>query len=322
MAQFSRRRLINRAIQSFLTTASFLTLPKISVSNASADGAETPVLVSSSVDVTSGCSIVELFPGYPGYRGYVSGVAGPGEGACIDDLKSKYPRFSQREQDGENQRAARQLGIRSAQDELTWENWMAIGAAREFGDICYACEYANWPQAPVFTEVEVANDDPRILAGLFGEKQVARRFVTENGLAAFETDRLPPDDSLRAIAGVLYSPSVLDAYDLLDAEDEFLSYFTGIKKVNGSYAYFDISKFYHDLVDRGGYVDTPASASAFDQFYTIGEGINSLSYFGIDPQTHQYMLNQAQQLWNDWQMNPHGSSFAEYFRDSGARNWL
>jgi hypothetical protein len=266
--------------------------------------------------------MVELYPGYPEYRGYVTGVAGPGEGACLDELESNYERFSRQSQDRANRTAARHQGISGTPADWTWENWMAIEAERNLDSVCYSCEYANWAKAPKYSEISVDDDDPRLLAGLFGEKYVARRFVSENGLAAFETENLPTDDALRAIVGMVYSPDVFNASDLIDAENEFLQYFKGLKKVNGSYAYFDATSLYHNLVDRGGYVDTPDNATAFDQFYTIGEGIYSLYYFGLEPSAHEYMINQSQQVWNQWQADPQGESFAEYFRDIGARNWL
>src|SRR5690242_4498357 len=50
----------------------------------------------------TGCTLVELQPGYPGYRGFVTGLAGRGEAACLEDLTRLDPRFDRAREDTEN----------------------------------------------------------------------------------------------------------------------------------------------------------------------------------------------------------------------------
>ena len=52
------------------------------------------------------CNLVELYPGYPGYRGYVTGVDGPGDVACLQDLIAEVPNFDKSREDAANVAAA------------------------------------------------------------------------------------------------------------------------------------------------------------------------------------------------------------------------
>lgn len=87
------------------------------------------------------CTLVELAPGYPGYRGFVTGLFGPGEATCLEELQRRNPWFDRGQQDAENLAAAARLGLAGDPSHWVWENWLAIEAKRGLPLTCYIDAY-------------------------------------------------------------------------------------------------------------------------------------------------------------------------------------
>lgn len=114
---------------------------------------------------TQGCTVVELYPGYPGYRGVVAGLIGRSDTACLEDLSSKYPKFSRESEDAINREVAEQLGVNGSFETWTWETWAAVGNTRGLDPICYFCLMLDPTSSPVGPEAATGSD-PRMQFGL------------------------------------------------------------------------------------------------------------------------------------------------------------
>jgi hypothetical protein len=224
-------------------------------------------------DGRAGCELVELYPGYPGYRGYVTGIDGPGEVACLDDLIAANPRFDKPTEDAANQVAAQSIGLTGSPTDWTWENWMAIEAERGLVPTCYSCLFQDLDPPPSRKSAEWDSTDPRLQMGGYGTSDALFSAVTRAGLelnmVAFYEDKFDPDDQdalgpdhvLRAVIGLQWqghhtAPEMLDAYDQLFA---FLS--------EPGLQFIDVSG--ETVLAQGGYAPTPPTAHIEDQVYMI-----------------------------------------------------
>jgi hypothetical protein len=216
---------------------------------------------------------VELYPGYPGYRGYVTGIDGPGEVACLDDLIAANPRFDKPTEDAANQVAAQSIGLTGSPTDWTWENGMAIEAERGLVPTCYSCLFQDLDPPPSRKSAEWDSTDPRLQMGGYGTSDALFSAVTRAGLelnvVAFyedkfdpaDQDALGPDHVLRAVIGLQWqghhtAPEMLDAYDQLFA---FLS--------EPGLQFIDVSG--ETVLAQGGYAPTPPTAHIEDQVYMI-----------------------------------------------------
>jgi hypothetical protein len=149
-------------------------------------------------------AVVELYPGYPGYRGVVPGLVGKGDTAYLSELLAWDPTFSREREDEANREVARQLGIAGDIPDWTWEIWMAIGAERGYGHICYAC---MWTGQELVTPVgppmaNAADFDPRRELTRFDSDLFVRTVALEEGW--FNIPERFFDAELRIVASLGY----------------------------------------------------------------------------------------------------------------------
>ncbi len=218
------------------------------------------------------CERVELYPGYPGYRGYVTGVAGPGETACLADLTVIDPTFSKEREDRLNRETARRLGILRAGaerfEEWTWEAWMAIEAGRGLIPHCHSCLWVNG--SPLPPELTSPNpDDPRLQLGRFGQRTIMERYLREQGQPLWRIEQSWTDEEVRAIVGLLMPGHYPTATEILTYAGRIWDGRGGVSPAQLATA----------LVNQGGYVPVPPSATPGDQIYLMTMGAYVMKYF-------------------------------------------
>jgi hypothetical protein len=234
------------------------------------------------VPSSTGCELVELYPGYPGYRGYVTGIDGPGEVACLDNLLAANPSFDKAAEDAANLAAAQAIGLGGTPKDWTWENWMAVEAERGLPRICYSCLFRD--PGPQEGGQRAAWDpaDPRLQLGGYGTSQAIAGALSRVGVepggnteALFQRildpndeDDLGADHVLRALMGAAW-PGHHTALEMLSAYDDL---FAELMK-NGTY--INIDPLWKSMLAQGGYAPTPPGADIEDQLYMIRTGMEA-----------------------------------------------
>ncbi len=269
---------------------------------------------------SSTCTLVELRPGYPGFRGFVTGIAGLGEAACLEELESSYPQFSQDAEDSENLAAANRLGVAGTKDEWVWETWMAIHAERGLSPVCYVCIWTgNDPSPPPTLRVEVPMNDPRLLLSQWGTKEFAVSYANEFGFTIPVSPGglghgLPTDDELRALAALLEPARFPTANQLIAAASWWLAQYFANPFIP------DYSYFSSTVIEEGGYFPGSGTMTFDDQFYLINH-VLAMDYWQrsgalADPWLTA-MQNRVGRYESDFLLahaNGTYSSYAEYVR--------
>jgi hypothetical protein len=271
--------------------------------------------------ITESCEWVELQPGYPGYRGLVTGISGPGESACLDDLEDADRDFSKSEEDRANRSAARRLGISGQSDEWTWESWMSIEADRGLSANCHACLYVEGVTPPRRSRSDVERDDPRLQLGYYQGTTVANSFIDSHDLAPNLTSQLGNDDQLRAGVSLLFPGQYLSAPKLLDQEFEFLRLITGLD--GPPYSYVDPVGMYSTLIEQGGYVQPIDGLHPNDQLYLILGGMAFLRTYTNPPESMDQAAQRAIEECSAWQRDAgFNGGFGKWLRQQGAAHWI
>lgn len=267
------------------------------------------------------CTLVELAPGYPGYGGNVTGVDGPGDAACVEDLERTDAGFDQAREDAENLAAAGRLGLAGGPNEWTWENWMAVEVEGGLPPTCYACAIRNAPtRLPAPRRAPVRWDDPRLLVGSYGTTQALSLLLAKHGLppSTFGS-MLQYDHELRALTGLVFpghwsAPQVLDGYDAL-----VTTFGAGGQTV-------DVPRALDALLTQGGYVPTPPTAHPEDQVFTVLTLIPVLSRF-LSPFSASIFVRQCEGIATSWRSDAYKTTssappFATRLREELVGTWL
>lgn len=261
------------------------------------------------------CEMVELYPGYPGYRGYVTGLDGVGDHACLNDLLAEDAFFSRDEEDRENRRAGRRLGIQSSFDEWTWENWLAVEAERGMTPTCYACALFNADERAEPRNTPVLRDDPRLLLGELGEDSVYRRYAAKNNIST--TGFVLDDYQLRAIIGMANPGEHLNATELLDGYENLLD------QLHSPGQFLDAARMCRMLAKGGGYFPVPENAAADDQVFAVLVGLLGIQPFAV-PDFFEGTMSHFERLITGWrqEIGQGGQqTFAEYLQAEEGSNW-
>lgn len=220
--------------------------------------------------VSQSCEVVELYPGYPGYRGVVAGIAGRSDTACLSDLQSMDPSFSKEHQDAANREAARSLGITGNLLDWTWEAWMAIGAVRGHGRICYTCLWlagpSVWPTGPE-PPGTMADDRHRLMS--FESYAFQNQFVADHGVAQYHMSRIS-DGELRVLASLFFA-SYPTAAELLSIADQMLGTFFSVPGYEPLFVDYQGAREW--ITCRSGYV--PAATGVHP------DDLTNITYLGI-----------------------------------------
>lgn len=268
----------------------------------------------------TGCTLVELHPGYPGYQGYVTGVEGIGDHACLEDLEARNANFSKTREDKANLDAARAIGLSGGPDLWTWENWMQIEAERGMTPTCYTCAgFAGIRAEP--TGTGIGYDDPRLILGMgsLGTVTIHRAWERENGLSTWASRRTT-DFELMIIVRTFNGP--LNAEEVIEIAMDSLGGLYGT--TNGTASRVDTQGAWDRMVERGGYFDVPGSAAIDDQL-----AIMFLSVLGLEQcmgfQNADYLRTKLTSAMDDWLLElstgDYRGSFAEYLQDLDAEDW-
>jgi hypothetical protein len=258
------------------------------------------------------CELVEIYPGYPGYRGLVTGVAGPGDAACLADLNLQDPSFSKDEQDRANLDAAHRLGVGGSPNVWTWETWMAIEVERGLVPHCYSCLFSNGALSRIRV-ADVAADDPRLELGGYRTRRIANAFAADLGLSTSQVTDAPTDDELRAIAGMENPGRYLTATEVLDAAARFLAdSFCGNGVRCGTPV---IERLLTNLLGQGGYWPMPPGATDDDQVFLVTEAIHAVADQHMDPLSAEGLVDQYLMLAGRWRaLGPAKPPFGEWLR--------
>lgn len=242
------------------------------------------ILVSRPRSASAQCTRVELYPGYPGFQGYVTGVDGVGDSDCIDDLTAANPGFDPAYEDEMNVHAAAGLGIAGVATEWTWENWMAIEAARGLPPTCFSCALM---QAGSRYADPGSFSDPRIAIGTNGTTYL----VTLTGAPI---NFVGDDLGLRALMGLFNPFRYLNASDILYNAQAFVenTFFTA-----GNYA--DPNALVQNLLAQGGYAPTPYTALPDDQIFMFTRGYSVILPF-YNSYSRDLLSGQVSRLVDDW----------------------
>lgn len=219
---------------------------------------------------STGCTVVELYPGYPGYRGVLPGLVGKGDTACLDDLERMDPGFSRMREDDANRETARSLGIAGDIRDWTWEIWMAIGAERGYGYICYACIWlSDQLIEPIGPFADAFGSDPRRQLMYPWSNAFALDFGLSHEISQYRLDRIT-DGELRIFASVMYQ-GYPTATELATAATSILGSFFDIPGYQSGYRDYGFAE--RQIICRGGHVPVSLSANPADRSW--------LTYFGL-----------------------------------------
>jgi hypothetical protein len=220
------------------------------------------------------CFAVELYPGYPGYRGYVTGIDGPSEITCLDQLTATDPRFDKAHEDEANVAAARAIGLNGSPAEWTWENWMAIEAERGLPSTCYSCLFSRTDSESKHQTAPIDIFDQRLWLGGYGTTEALLQAAAGAGMgtssSAFYIERFGGDHVLRAFIGSTWpghhsAPEMLEAFSIL-----FANY------AQAGTLFIDPHQMWNVMLDQGGYAPTPSTAHIKDQMYMVRMGIEAM----------------------------------------------
>jgi hypothetical protein len=236
-------------------------------------------------------AVVELYPGYPGYRGVVPGLVGKGDTAFMSELLTWDPTFSREREDEANREVARRLGIAGDIPDWTWEIWMAIGAERGYGSICYAC---MWTGQELVTPVgppmaNAADLDPRRELTRFDSDLFVRTVALGEGWGAIP--RRYVDASLRIIVSLRHG-GYPTASELLASARTYLA----------SEEPYNELWYLQQAVCQHGHVPVPAAASIDDQILLTYLSVATIAAYETASTIGDSMLSSfamALQLWQD-----------------------
>jgi len=266
-----------------------------------------------------GCELVELYPGYPGYRGYVTGLDGLGDYACLEELERMNYGFNRQAVDAANLTAAQRVGLAGQPVEWTWENWMAIEAELGYPPTCYACAILAAPQRTPTSGVTAIPGDPRLLIGDMWGSAAVSTLSAERGIPAWRvTSVVPTDRVLRALVGMAHPGRHLTAAQIAEGSGAVLD---GLVTPGN---FLDVARLWDNLIDQGGYAPTPHRAHPDDQVLMIMLGAEALAGFSV-PFVSTGLYNQLQRSGTEWNaaaLSGPTVSFAEWIRQSGARDWM
>jgi len=207
------------------------------------------------------CSLVELQPGYPGYRGFVTGLYGPGEAACLEELERLFPWFDYVQENAKNAAAAKRLGLAGGPKDWVWENWLAIEAERGLQPTCYVCAYEQMASGIPFQRAQVDSDDARMRVGVMGSNELLSRIAaTRNGDSSLLGLSFATDYDLRAAASAFNTRHYTNASELLTAYDSLTAILASGKL---------LCPIFPLAVSQGGYAPTPPQAAIKDQVFLL-----------------------------------------------------
>ena len=210
---------------------------------------------------------MELNPGYPGYRGFVSGLAGPGEVACLEQLKREYPWFDRDREDQENAAAAVRLGLAGGPKDWVWENWLAIEGERGLPITCYTCAQEKIAAGEPYEAAPVGPNDVRLLVGTFGSNELLFRVAARNRVEMWVMDSFGSTDyQLRAMAWTAYRGYHVNAWQLDSAYDTLVDWITG---------QYQAPQAFLIALTQGGYAPTPPQAAFEDQIFLLATALEA-----------------------------------------------
>lgn len=248
------------------------------------------------------CEAVELYPGYPGYRGVVTGLVGEGDTACLADLEAMDPGFLRDAEDAINRGIARRLGIQGDIPDWTWEIWMAIGAERGYGWICFSCMWlGDVPVMRVGPSI-VSPDDLRLL--LADPYQNRFRFnylrrhpdISDIGYS----NQGFSDREMRVIASALWAGSYPTASQLIESADYALEAYACVTADRCGFAF---SQLGCKIAAQGGHVPIPSQANSTDQAVLLVYGYQVAAHQGILNTQLQIVDTLIYSVVNDWTLN-------------------
>jgi hypothetical protein len=274
------------------------------------------------VAASDSCELIELYPGYPEYEGFVTGISGPGDAVCLEELEDRYVRFDKRDEDRANRQAARNLGISGSMEDWTWENWLAIEGERRLPHACYSCNILD-PQARRGTHrMEVDREDPRLLSGKWDDTFLID--MARQQYAGVSYGGPVQDYQYRALVSLVYGDPFLNAPQLLDSYDAYgREWLAQYYQPGGEYLL--ASGLWNRVLDWGGYFPVPESSSPEDQEFVVRvafAGIHAFPMYPDDVLTgFMGMLQRAIQDWKVEIMQGGRQSLRDYLISIGARNW-
>ena len=227
---------------------------------------------------TATCTPVELKPGYPGYRGFVTGLYGPGEVACLQELQRLYPWFDREQEDAGNAAAAERLGLAGGPSTWVWENWLAIEDERGLPVTCYVDAYQAMAQGTPFAQAQITPFDARTLVGAIGSSDLMGRTAVATGVDTYALERMfLTDYELRAEAWWATGSQHNNAAQLHSAINEYVAW---IYSPDGG---APLTTELLELVKtQGGYAPVPESACPLDQIILAGTTVEA-AYYGFIP---------------------------------------
>jgi hypothetical protein len=244
---------------------------------------------------SSGCTLVELYPGYPMSRGVVTGMlanwGGLGDWACLEDLERMNPGFDIEAEDRANVAAARELGINGNPEDWLWENWLQIEAERGLPLQCYSCVMSTTGIMPLTTTVQVDPTDPRVIAGLW------------NGWESY---------TYRALAFIAYQGHIPNAPELLEAIAAILE-----NESQPGRTYFTVPDAARHALAFGGYTFVPPTANPLDQEFIIVHAFVAPSRYVPPPimSAQISLLNEGTANWRADRLRGETRSLREYLVD-------
>ena len=191
----------------------------------------------------------------------VAGLVGRSDTACLADLEALDPTFSKAAEDTANLQIAASLGVEGDPPLWTWEAWMAIGAERGFGFICFVClafpeEFGLPPTVPVGPAPVESGTDPRLELSIRELQPVfISRFVSKHGVDSILRDS---DQSLRIHAYSLWD-GYPDALQLIETAERLLAWFHGIEGYVSLSSDFEYA--FPRILCKSGHAAVPRSAA-------------------------------------------------------------
>ena len=238
------------------------------------------------------CTLVELAPGYPGYRGFVTGLFGPGEAACLEELQRHDPWFDRAQQDAENLTAAARLGLAGDPSQWVWENWLEIEAERGLPLTCYIDAYRRMAAGEPYVRAAVDQFDIRLQVGSIDSNDLLGRTAVGLDVPNYVLQQnFQTDYYLRATAWLTTGLAHANAPEILAAIDLLIE---SMHTQGGG-----IPIIHERITTQGGYAPVPRDACPDDQIFIATMTLPPYE-FPYPGELHSAMVDTLHALGNEW----------------------